>query len=382
MTVFFRRFSVTLCYISVIFLLCSCKSTSKTESFNLASEDSFPTSFIQDVQFINLDSSNPISFIRNVQLIDSSFYVLADNGLFRYACDGEFMGQISRQGRSEQEWLHLDTFFYSEKSRDLCLVDCGMAKIMHFSLDGDFLFSTGIQSLYGYHVTQAVSTEAGVLMANSVYQNSSSVYILIPNDEPEKIIDLEQTTFTNVDAVYSIGTHPISVLNKSVKWIVPATNVLREYSNAGPSDFAIVPTNAPLPDKKLLKDFEHTFSPYRLASTCRAQNLFCGYSAIFETEKYLFLASFNHFYTIVDKESKNCWVLPRSVFINKIGIPLDDCTSSFSNTIISVFDDVKRMTYKYDKDVHECRNEAFKHLVDNSDDELGNNTLILYTISQ
>jgi hypothetical protein len=363
-------------------VLCSCKSNSKTESFNLASEDSFPASFIQDVQFINLDSTNPVSFIKSVELVDSSFYVLAHNGLFQYAYDGSFIRQISRQGRAEQEWLHLDTFFYSEKSRDLCLVDCGAAKIMHFSLDGTFLFSSGLLSLNRYYASQAVQTDFGILMASAVYKDNSIIYFLIPDEEQDTIIDLGAIPFTNDKAIQRIGTHPISFYQNKVKCIVPTRNDIREFCNGMLYDYAVIPTRYPLPGHNLLKEFEHSFSPFRMASVTSSNYLFSGYSGIFETERYLFLTSFNKYYTVVNKENNDCWVLSRCDFINKTGIPLDDCIGSSGNLIISILDKSLRQSYNFDKCIKDGCNVLFMQTLANHSNDPESNMLVVYTISQ
>ena len=335
-------------------LFSSCRgSVESNVSYDLQGVDSFPTQLVRDVTFIQLDPTKPISTISKVECVEDKYYILTTEGLYRYSKEGLFEGQIARMGRSEQEWLNLDTFYYSRRSHDLCLVDCASSKILHYSLTGTFLFSTRVKSLKKYHVSQAEETVAGVLLACSIYNDSSIIYALL-NEDNWAVRDLEYAPFKTDNVIQRIGIHPISCTSSGVKCIVPVSNTLRVLNNKG--DLAsgpTVPVLNPLPTNRFLEAHTESYSPYVLAIECLKNDLFCGYDGVFETEDYLLLSSFNQYYTFIDKQSRLSWVLSRTDLVGKTGAVWDNIVASSGNMLISTMNGIQVQRFLSDAELLE-----------------------------
>ena len=367
-------------FVVVLFMM-SCHTGSPTPvTYNLANFGSFPAGLIRDVAFISLDPSYPLKSVKHVESVDSSLFVLAFNGLFQYSLDGRFIRQISRQGRSEQEWLSLNAFFYSPTKKALCLIDCSSAKILHYSLEGGFLYTSRISALNKYQVNQAVElSDSGILMANAIYKDNGVIYLYLPDEDQDTIVELESTPLGS-EAVQSIGLHPISSVAGSVKCIAPLTNIVRRFDGGGLSKDVVIPTNLPLPDKNLIQEYEKRYSPFTLARACMTKRQFCGYDGIFETERYLILTSFNQYYTVIDKESKECWLLNRCEMLGTLGMPLDDLIGTSSNVIISAISDIRLTLLKQDKCLSDSIKEPFKSFLENAEPDSDRLIIALYTL--
>ena len=348
-------------------------------SYELQGVDSFPTQLVRNVTFIQLDPAKPISTILKVECVEDKYYILTTEGLYRYSKEGLFEGQISRMGRSEQEWLHLDTFFYSGRSNDLCLVDCASSKILHFSLEGTYLSSTRVKSLNRYHVSQAEETAAGILLACSIYNDSGIIYALLKEDD-WTVRDLESVPFKTDNVIQRIGTHPISCTSSGVKCIVPVSNTLRVLNGGNLASGATVPVLNPLPKKRFLEVHTESYSPYIFAAECLKNNLFCGYDGVFETEDYILLSSFNQYYTFIDKHSQLSWVLSHADLVEKTGTVWDNIVASSGNTLISTINGTQVQRYLGDAELLGSLSAGNRDYLSAHRDDIGAVYLIVTTI--
>ena len=160
------------------------------------------------------------------------------------------------------------------------------------------------------------------------------------------------------------------------------SNVIRRINEGQLLKDIVIPTTQPVPDAKVFRDYEDDYSPLRFASVCLKNDLFCGYEAVFETERYLILTSFDQYYTIVDKYQSDCWVLTRKEWLNKTGILFDRVIDKSHNTLISAIegfsvDNYKRNTFL----MSHCR-EPIKSYLENTEDDTESVALVLYTLRE
>lgn len=348
-------------------------------SYDLKGGDSFPAQLVRGVTFIQLDPAKPISTVSKVEYVEGKYYILTTEGLYRYSNEGLYEGQISRMGRSEQEWLHLDTFYYSERSHDLCLVDCASSKILHYSLAGTFLSSTRVKSLNKYHVSQAEETAAGVLLACSIYNDSGIIYALLDEDD-RAVRDLKYVPFKTDNVIQRIGIHPISCTLSGVKCIVPVSNTLLVLNRGNLVSGPTVPVLNPLPKKRFLEAHTESYSPYVLAAECLKNDLFCGYDGVFETDDYLLLSSFNQYYTFIDKHSRQGWVLNRIDLVGKTGTVWDNIVASSGNMLISTMNGIQVKRYLSDTELLDSLSAENRDYLSAHGDDFGAVYLIVTTI--
>lgn len=376
------RYRVAVVYTILLFFFISCQDKPADFTYSLKTEDTFPDSLFSKVSIIPLDPSNPLLYIQRVALIDSSFYILAHNGFFKYDYSGQFVRQISRRGRAEQEWLRLDTFFYSEKNKDICLVDGGASKIIHFSLDGDFLYSSAIQTPRKCFLNQVVELEdGGILMANSILNEQNAIYLYSPDNTFNTVVELESVPYSS-KAIQSIGLCPISSFEGGIKCIAPVSNVISRMNEGQLLKDIIIPATKPVPDAKVFRDYENEYSPYLFAGICLKNDLFCGYDAVFETERYIILTSFDQYYTIVDKYQSDCWVLTRQEWLKTTGILFDHIIDKSHNTLISAIDGFRVDNYKRNAFLMSHCKEPIKSYLENIEDDTESVALVLYTLRE
>lgn len=376
------RHRVAVVYTILLFVFVSCQDKPADFTYSLKTEETFPDSLFSKVSIIPLDPSNPLLYVQRVALIDSSFYILAQNGFFKYDYSGRFVRQISRSGRAEQEWLCMDTFFYSEKNKEICLVDGGASKIIHFSPDGDFLYSSAIKMPRKCVLKQVVEIEdGGLLMASAIFNEHNAIYLYSPDNTFNTIVELETVPYSS-KAVQSIGRCPISSFEGEIKCIAPASNVIRRMSEGQLLKDIVIPTTLPVPDAKVFRDYENDYSPLRFASVCLKNDLFCGYEAVFETERYLILTSFDQYYTIVDKYQSDCWVLTRKEWLKTTGILFDRVIDKSHNTLISAIDGFSVDNYKRNTFLMSHCREPIKSYLENTEDDTESVALVLYTLRE
>ena len=324
------------CFISCILLFVSCREREMQEcSYRLKDYRTLPESFIEDISFIQLDPSVPISTVRGCLCLDDYFFVHAKNGLFKFDKDGSFVKQISRKGRSEQEWIGLETFFYSSKNNDLCLVDCPSSKIMHYSLDGEYLYSSIVKTLDIRNVSFAREVGDGILMSGSIYNDNNLIYMYLPYGENKKIVELMTLPFKSDNIVFGIGSTPISIYQDSVKCIVPFDNKLYTLSGNELLVHSIVPSGFPLPDKSFYKKYRNSYHSTEMKVDCMQNNRFWGYDGIFETDSWIVISG-GILYTIIEKATGLCWILDSVAISNQFGFPFSDIRCASCNALISV----------------------------------------------
>ena len=105
-----KRFDLGICLL-LLFFACSCKKNNSNLSYDTF--DSLPTVSLEDVfepiTYIPLQSndSSIVSNVLKVCMSEDSFYILSVNPykISKFDREGNFISNISREGRSEGEYL-------------------------------------------------------------------------------------------------------------------------------------------------------------------------------------------------------------------------------------------------------------------------------------
>lgn len=371
---------VVLCTTLLAILYSCTEKRNLAFSFSVSNNESFPSRLFSDVSIIELDTTNFLLYVRRVEYINNTYYVLANNGLFMYSDNGQYLGEISRKGRAEQEWLFLDSFYYSAKNQELCLIDCATSKIMHFSMTGEFLFSKRINNLQKYHVSYALEGQEGILLCNALFQDNSVVYAIIPNEDSSDVIELESIPFKSESAIIRISNHPISSVCNNYSCIMPVDNQLRFIKGLKIEPGPVVPVEFPLPKPKQLKKYKNDFSVYTIAACCLTNKLFCGYDGIFEVQGYTILTSFNRYYTIINNNDKACWILSQEELLDKTGLPFDDIFSATDDALISVIDGFHLQEYRENDHLKGSFLDKIEVYLSNPNPDYSHQYLIKYTL--
>ena len=366
---------------TLLAILYSCaENRNHAFSFSISNNESFPSMLFKDVSIIELDTTNFLLNVHRVEYINHTYYVLANNGLFIYSDNGQYLGEISRKGRAEHEWLFLDTFYYSKRNQELCLIDCASSKIMHFSMTGEFLFSKRIKKLQKYHVSYALEGQEGILLCCALSQDDSVIYAIIPNDDSSNVIELKSIPFKSEGAIQRISNHPISRICNNYTCIVPLDNQLQIIKDKNIVPGPIVPVDYPLPRRKQLKKYEHNFSIYSIAAYCLTNGLFCGFDGIFEVYGYTILTSFNQFYTIINNNDKVCWILSQQELLDEIGLPFDNILSSTDDALLSVIDGFHLKNYREYNNMEGYFLDKIEVYLSNPNPDYSHQYLIRYTL--
>jgi len=173
-------------FLFLLFFASSCKKNSDSLSYDTF--DSLPTVSLEDVfepiTFIPLQSndSSIVSNVLKVCMSEDSFYILSVNPykISKFDRDGNFISNISREGRSEGEYLVLSDIYYSD-SEKMLYIDDAVKGIIKYKADGSYDSTIPLK----VKNRQLYVSNSGALIINNLNMLGKEKYSLIEMT-PEK----------------------------------------------------------------------------------------------------------------------------------------------------------------------------------------------------
>lgn len=376
-----RHFIRGLASILLLLSVLSCNTKSTGSCYTLQLPMDFQDKLVDSIDIIKLDSSVPLSRINSVKLINDSFYVLARNGLFKYNKNGDFISQISRKGRAEQEWLIISAFYYSEKFNDLCIIDDFSSKILHFTLEGEFLYSEPVKFGRNYYVEDAEEVSGGILLSCSIYTDNGVVFAYLPYNSDVDIVEVKEIPFRSENVIEPTGLRMMSCTRDSARCILPFDNNIYRFSEGAFSAITSVPAKYPLPGKKFFKKYIHSYDSSEILMQCIRQGLFYGYSGIYETSDWMLLSSHDISCTIIEKSTNNCYVFERNELIEQIGFPIANVYSAIGHTLVSVFDESQIRMILDNESIDNALRKKIENALGNDEENSSASVIVLYELT-
>lgn len=152
-----------------------------------------------------------------------------------------------------------------------------------------------------------------------------------PYPEERKKTIVADTPLQTANTMESVGVHSFSQYNGKIRYIKPLDNVI--YSPTSNDEFEISTTQQVFSEKELSEIKDFSINTY---ATNMANNIFCGFSDIFETEKYIILSLKNLEYTVIDKQLSTCRRYSYKIDSEDTNLPLYEIACSNSNILVGI----------------------------------------------
>lgn len=312
---------------------CSSKTQSGT-SYSLESEPSAVLQhWVSDIELIPVPQGHPISFVTKIAYRNGAYYILTGNGLFLFSPEKGTFREISAYGNSNAEWLRLNTFYFSEKDQDLCLIDSFKSNILHYSLQGTYQYTEHLNGLSSFEVTDAAQVGNDLILSCGLFRDQSCIYLKAPGKDFSAAIKLKELAFKSQHAIQGIGKHTLSDYNANLRCVVPFDNHIYEIKDDLLTVTDTIPTPSPVPSAKFLAE-SSDFSLLEMGVRCLNGKISPCFSGIYETSKWILLPFFDAQFTLLDKDTKKAYFADTTCMNEALGFPLSNIQGSNGDTLL------------------------------------------------
>lgn len=150
-------------YSGIFVLFCGCvynhtNSNIQNSTYQITFDDSHfveAKEIITDVEVIELDTTKEaiIPVVTKISVHGDKIFCLScdHNGFIKvFNLKGEYLFQISHQGRASNEWIRLKSMYINEKENCIILTDGESKKVLIYTMDGKFVRSQKLGD-FDYH---------------------------------------------------------------------------------------------------------------------------------------------------------------------------------------------------------------------------------------
>jgi len=317
------------------FLLFSCASTNLTENITGYDNDmAYNGGGIswEETKIVPLESKPEcmLTAPQKLEMADSLFYILDNNRVLQFDKSGKYIRQIGQKGHGRQEYLNVGTF-YTDADRNITLIDTYKNALLQYHSDGTFIESRTLQDGILQNAQCAYIDKGGdIYMYNYLYDDSHTLIDRIKKGDMGKT-EVASTPMKTNNSKEKIGTHPISICDNKIKYILPFDNKI--YSTDDSPVIEIETKQKIMNDAELSEIDDYSIMTY---SNHLNDNTFLGFTDIFETPRFIMLGCSNLYYTIVDKKLNQCQRYSYSVGDEYKSLPLYNILSSSEDWLIGV----------------------------------------------
>ncbi len=321
-------------------LMFSCKETEVATGFvaGYDSPEKENGDGIEGVEFkiVPLEQKEGIALVspKKVIIADSIVYILDSRQLVSYTADGKFRCAIGQNGHGRNEYITLTTF-YVDGDKNIVLFDSYKNSLIKFDKNGKFLDEKKLSPADLKYAQSIMPTEESnrLFVYNYIY-NGFNQLCRIVDTESGKETEISSTPLHTDNTMEFVGKNPCSTYNGTIRYIRPFDNNIYNYTDN--STICVDTKEKILSEKELGEIKNYGIMTY---AECMTNNTFMGFTDIFETDRFIFLACHNMAYTIIDKETMKCHKFNYGLNTSGKGCPLYNIYYACNNKFIGLLSD-------------------------------------------
>lgn len=290
--------------ITSLSFLCSCKEI-QDSIFHIKGYDDAIYQNGENIKIKNFDAialdvpdSIYIGTIRQIGFSDSLIVVLGYNMIYTFNYQGAYCGHIGNIGHGHGEYIQPKTFCINNKQNIIEVIDTYANSILQFDLNGKFLSSKkvkqDISAIYQYEYLP----DGKILGCNYIFKKPSDVYFIGDADFANITHKLSSNLISS--AMMPVGSHPFTVRDQTIKMCLPFSNIIYEYVYGEIKPFMQIDSKLKVFDEKEIKNINF-MQPVNMSTVPSKQDIFWGFSDLFETDKFIILNTPYDSYFIIEK---------------------------------------------------------------------------------
>lgn len=292
-------------------LLCSCQMSQDTgdavqfagfDAEPMANGDGLPVASFEVIP-LETDTDCVIANVKKIIELDSLYVIVSDQKVMAFDRHGKFLHDIGARGRGAGEYLMVNTAYWDKWSKTLDVVDGVRGKIFAYDLSGKLVKSSDLDQKFASSIHTAELLDANRLFcANYLYNDKNEVFTVLNLKKQSQKTLFSFPGKTDNTQEYT-GRHPFSLYDGAVSSVVPYSNTAYAYDveEGGFAPSLVIETNQKMlgeKDQAKISDF----SIMRYADQLN-NDIFVGFTDIFETDRYVLLAFYNMYYVLIEKGS-------------------------------------------------------------------------------
>ncbi len=249
-----------------------------------------------------------ISNIDKLEMIDSIIVVSADNRLLAFDTNGKFLHAFGDKVHLPYEYTTL-TSFYRDMDNNIVVVDADSGRLVTYDLSGRYLVTQKVNPKLLTDVQDVCQINRNTIFASMYVHGSSNALFEVIDLTHGFVEDRAHSTIKAGETRLQIGYHPFSKLGNAIRWICPCSKRIDGY-NVDCS--LLINSSKREPRKEALQPIDDL--SVAIYHPLMQNQLFVGFTDIFETKDYLVLSCLDMEYTIINKRTWKCarYVYPQN----------------------------------------------------------------------
>ena len=296
---------------------------------------------VDSVIFIPLDHSDDspvLSMINRVEFLDSLIIIQDISGVYVYNQDGKYQFQLGTKGHGRGEYVNASTVFVNHADNTISLIDTYQGKILVYDESGHFLRALSApNSAFDLSYRADYLSGKSLITAEYMIRNRNSAFKWI-DMEKQECKEIASYLFTSAETKEHCGSHPYSIYNNEVRYVLPFDPHIYSFSDGVSSISYEFYTR-----KKILSPQElEKYKTYRMwdIQQYMKDNVYVGYYDIFELSKYIIVSNYLE-YIVIDKTSENLRFYKFSFGDSMENFPISRIYSTKDDFLVSVFSTVE-----------------------------------------
>lgn len=265
-----------------------------------------------------------------VEVFGSLIFIQDDKKLHVFDINGQYLKHIGRRGNGHSEYINLSTFCLNNDD-NVILIDSYKNSVLKYATNGTFIEKVNMPEGVLANVHNVAPAGCDSLFVSEYLYNSSHILYSILDLKTGKKTSVAETPLQTENTMESVGTHPFSQCNGTIRYIKPLNNII--YTWTGHNGLEISTTPKTFSEKKLSEIKDFCINTY---AACMSDNVFCGFSDIFETERYIILPLKNLEYTVIDKQQSTCRRYSYDIDPENTNLPLYRIAGSSANNLVGL----------------------------------------------
>lgn len=232
-----------------------------------------------------------IDEIKKLEVNDHYLFIQTSQNLYTYTRDGKLMAQIGRQGKREDEYNELSTFYIDNDKNQITIIDYTGNKLINYNFLGNYIFTDTVpKGSFQWSYQTLLTDDKKLLNYNGMSMDDTKPYSLL-DLEKKKIIGryFSYQPITVGNYVYPFSWHPMTQAGEDINLIMPLCDTIYTYSAASSSFQAkyIVETSQKIVSKDKIRKRTPSYDGDILM--LGQQGFFTGYNGIYETNTKVLL---------------------------------------------------------------------------------------------
>jgi hypothetical protein len=351
------------------------------------------TSYFDKVEFIILETTDEsiLGEISQIEVFENHIYILDRKGksLKKFDLAGKYLHDIGRVGLGTEEYIAVSSFYINPNLKTINIYDPMKRSILQYDFSGKYIKTTKSSN---FDLTFAA--KLSFIDDNEIFCFSNSNWMAncefaILNEKLEGECIYEYPVKTDKQISSAIITHPYTVRNGEIHYVLMFSDTVYSYSNNEISKLLLIESGKPALDPEQLSQIasenDNVLSATIIAKACK-KGYTTGLKSFFESDSYICC----DFYIFTDYAPMAAilWnkTTNKGVYLSKY-LNVSPCFGSisycFDNTFVRIWDGQQIANFKeYVGTLYKKEQFPAKvwEILDNYNEDDDNPILIFFTM--